>query len=134
LNRHRFGPGLLAVIALGGAAGTVARAAIEQASPAAAGAFPWATFGVNIVGSLVLGLVVAALDRGAPSRYLRPLLGAGLCGGFTTFSTFAVETDSLVRAGRSGVAVIYAVASIATGLLAVWVGAGVVRFGRRREA
>lgn len=132
MTPHRFGPGLIGAIAFGGAAGTVARAAIEQAWPAGSG-FPWATFAVNVVGSLVLGLVVARLEIAAPSRYLRPLLGTGLCGGFTTFSTFAVETDSLIRAGRPGIAVLYAVASTATALVAIRAGTGIARLRRTRE-
>jgi CrcB protein len=132
VNPRRFGTGLIAVIAVGGAAGTVARAAVEQALPAGGG-FPWGTFAVNATGSLVLGLAVATLESAAPSRYFRPLIATGLCGGFTTFSTFAVEIDSLIRAARGGLAVAYAVASVAAGLLAVWVGAGMVRLRRRRE-
>jgi CrcB protein len=132
LTSFRYPPGLIGAIALGGAAGTVGRAAIEQASPAGSG-FPWPTFTVNIFGSLVLGLAVAFLEAAAPTRYLRPLIGTGLCGGFTTFSTFTVETDSLVRDGRAGIAIAYAVASIATGLLAVSAGMGIARLRRRRE-
>lgn len=132
MKAHRFGAGLVAAIAFGGAAGTVARAAVEEAWQTGATDFPWATFVVNLAGSLLLGLLVAGLERSAPSRYPRTLLGTGFCGGFTTFSTFSVETDSLVRAGRSGIAVVYAIVSTAGGLLALWVGARFARL-RRRE-
>ncbi|HUE59043.1 MAG TPA: CrcB family protein, partial [Acidimicrobiales bacterium] len=102
--------------------------------PTRMGAFPWATLVVNVSGSLIIGLVIAlAVERAAPQRYLRPLVGTGFCGGLTTLSTFAVETDSLVRAGRIGVAAGYALLSVASGLVAVWVGSRVVRLTVRRE-
>jgi fluoride exporter len=134
LTATRFGTGLIGAIALGGAAGTALRAGIAQALPTRMGAFPWATLVVNVSGSLIIGLVIAlAVERAAPQRYLRPLVGTGFCGGLTTFSTFAVETDSLLRAGRIGVAVGYALLSVAAGLVAVWVGSRVVRLTVRRE-
>ena len=132
MKAHRFGGGLVAAIAFGGAAGTVARAGVEQAWRTGTTGFPWATFVVNLGGSFLLGLLVAGLERSAPSRYPRALLGTGFCGGFTTYSTFSVETDSLVRAGRSGIAVVYAIVSTAGGLLAFLVGARLARF-RTRE-
>lgn len=132
--RHRFGAGLLSAVALGGAGGTVLRAAVEQAIPAGSSGFPWATLLVNAAGSLVLGFVlVLVTERAAPSRYLRPLLGAGFCGGLTTFSTFAVETDGLFRSGRPGTAVGYVVVSVAVGLLSVVTGARLARAAWRRE-
>ena len=130
----RLGGGLIGAIALGGAAGTAVRAAIAQALPSRMDAFPWATLAVNISGSLVLGVVIAvSVERAAPQRYLRPLLGTGFCGGLTTFSTFAVETDALVRAGRFAVAVGYAALSLTAGLISVWVGARVARLIAGRE-
>lgn len=124
----RFAPGLLGTIAAGGAAGTVARAAIDRALPAGVSGFPWATWTVNIAGSLIIGLVVVVtLERAAPGRFARPLIGTGFCGGLTTFSTFVVETDRLVRAGRAGIAAAYVAASLAAGLLAVAAGAGLAR-------
>lgn len=130
----RFPAGLLATIAAGGAAGTVLRAAIDQALPVTGSGFPWATLAVNTAGSLIIGLVVvAALERAAPTRYVRPLLGTGFCGGLTTFSTFAVETDRLVKAGSAGMAAAYVVSSVAAGLVAVAAGAGLARSVINRE-
>jgi len=121
--RPRFQPGVLAVIAVGGAAGTLGRAALAYALPPSAHGFPWSTFIANVVGSLALGLiVVAALERVAPSRYFRPLLATGLCGGLTTFSTFVVETDLLVKNGHAGTAAAYVVASVVAALAVVRVG------------
>jgi len=134
VREQRFERGLLLTIALGGAAGTVVRAAIDRALPAGGSGFPWATWTVNVAGSLVVGLVVvAALERAAPGRYLRPLVGTGFCGGLTTFSTFAIETDRLVRAGNAGTAALYVAASLAAGLLAVSAGAAIARAMINRE-
>ncbi len=92
------------------------RAAVSRALPSGAAAFPWDTLIVNLFGSLLLGfIVVAAFERLAPSRYFRPLIGTGFCGGLTTFSTFAVEIVLLIRADRVGVAVLYAAVSLVAG-------------------
>jgi CrcB protein len=84
------------VIALGGGVGSVLRYGLARAVPAGRGGFPVATLITNLVGSLLLGvLVVAVMEIWRPHRLLRPALGTGLLGGFTTFSTFADETRSL---------------------------------------
>jgi CrcB protein len=116
--RPRFSPGVLAVVAVGGAAGTWLRLAVARALPSGASAFPWSTLLVNLLGSLILGfVVVTALERAAPTRFLRPLIGTGFCGGLTTFSTFAVEIVLLIRAGRPGLAALYAAVSLIAGLV-----------------
>jgi fluoride exporter len=133
--RARFHPGVLAVVALGGAAGTLGRAAVDYAFPASSDAFPWGTLMVNLVGSFAVGLVVvAALERVAPSRYFRPLLGTGLCGGLTTFSTFIVEADLLIKNGRTGIAALYALVSVIGALGAVRIGMLLARSAWSREA
>lgn len=132
--RQRFPAGVLAAVAVGGAAGTLLRAWLAQVWPPSTNGFPTDTFAVNLTGSLVLGFViVAALERAAPSRYVRPLLGTGFCGGLTTFSTFAVETDLLIRAGRTGLALAYVVASVMAGLIACRAGMGLARLVWSRE-
>jgi fluoride exporter len=111
--RPRFAPGLLLAVAIGGAAGTLLRAAVAEALPPSDRGFPWAILWVNLVGSAIVGFViVAALERVAPGRYFRPLIGTGFCGGLTTFSTFVVEVDLLVRAGHLGTAAWYVAASL----------------------
>jgi CrcB protein len=84
--------------------------------------FPWATFVINVAGSVILGFVASAwLNHPDPARrnwYL--LLGTGFCGGFTTFSTFSYETLKLVQDGKTGAAAAYALGSVAAGLLGVW--------------
>jgi CrcB protein len=108
---------LLAVVAVGGAAGTLLRLAVARALPSSSTAFPWATLLVNLFGSLLIGfIVVTAVERLAPSRYFRPLIGTGFCGGLTTFSTFAVEIVLLIRADRIGMAALYAVVSLVAGI------------------
>lgn len=127
--------GLLAVIASGGAVGSLGRYAVGMALPAATDGFPWATFLVNISGSLAMGvLVVWVLTMADPHPWLRPFLGVGLLGGWTTFSAFALETHDLLAAGHPLVATAYLVGSLAAGPTAV--GAGVIlgerSIGRRR--
>jgi CrcB protein len=123
----------MGAIALGGAAGTLLRAYVAQELPHSDHGFPWDTFWVNIGGCGLLGLiVVAAIERAAPSIYFRPLLGTGVCGGLTTFSTWVVETDLLVKHGDLAVAGIYVVTSLAAGLAAVRLGMAAAHAAWRR--
>jgi fluoride exporter len=125
----------LLVIGLGGAAGTLLREAVARALPPGVNGFPWDTLIVNLVGSLILGfVVVTAMERVAPSRYLRPLIGTGFCGGLTTFSTFAVEVVLLIRAGRIGIAALYIGASLVAGLILARAGVLLARAAWRVEA
>jgi CrcB protein len=118
-------------VALGAVPGGAARYAIAQASTVAPGHIAWATFGINVSGSFALGLLLAlVMDRYPPSRYARAFAGTGFLGAYTTFSTFAVETDLLVKDGHAAAALAYVVASVAAGLAAA--GAGMV--GGRRLA
>ncbi len=122
--------GVLAAIALGGAIGSVGRVEISRLVVTGEG-FPWSTFMVNVVGSLLLGfLMVALIDRFARHRFLRPFLATGICGGFTTFSTFAVDINLHLRDGRAGTAILYALSSVLAGVLAVVVGMSVGRWLR----
>ncbi|MER5930366.1 CrcB family protein [Streptomyces sp. NPDC002054] len=90
------------------------RAVRERWAPA----FPWGTFAVNVAGSLLLGVVAgAALSGGALA-----LLGPGLCGALTTYSTFSYETLRLAETGRGGLAAAYAGSSVTAGVCAVWLG------------
>ena len=90
--------------------------------------FPWATFTVNMTGCLAVGFLIAALvDRHRAPAWLRAGLVVGVCGGFTTFSTFAQETLDLLDGGKLAVATASVVTSIALGLLAVLAG---TRLGR----
>jgi fluoride exporter len=131
----RQDPRVMAAVALGGALGAPARYGISLAVHVSPGSFPWGTFWTNVSGSFALGFFLAVvLERFPPTRYLRPFVATGFLGAFTTYSTFAVETDLLVRNGRLGVALAYVVASVGAGLTAAWVGSQLSRaFGWRRS-
>jgi fluoride exporter len=117
------GPGPMAAIAGGGALGTLARYGMERALVPDALGFPWATLAVNVVGSFLLGVVVTlVVERWPGDRWLRPLVAVGFCGGFTTFSTFALEVDQRIRHGQAGMALAYVVASLAAGMGAALAG------------
>ena len=131
-------PRLLALVVVGGAVGTAVRASLEQAYPTPPAAWPSTTFTINVTGSFVLGLLLQRLARGGPDegrrRTLRLGVGTGVLGGYTTYSSFAVESVQLVDSGRAGLAVAYALGSVAAGLLAA--GAAMVigdALARRRD-
>ena len=81
--------------------------------------FPWATFWVNVFGSFTLGVLLRSFDR---RRHLLPFLTTGFLGAFTTFSTFTVETDLLIKDGHAALAAVYCLTSVGLGLAAVWIG------------
>ncbi len=124
----RHGPGPLAAIAVGGALGTLARYGVDRAVVPAPLGFPWATWSVNVVGSFVLGAVVTlVVERWPGDRYLRPLVAVGFCGGFTTFSTLAVEIDQRLQHGRGALAAAYLAATLVAGLGAALAGITLAR-------
>ena len=90
--------------------------------------FPLHTFVVNLLGCLVIGLLVGLFERyDIGNSDLRHLLVIGFCGGYTTFSTFALENMQLVQSGNLALAFVYIAASVITGLLAVWLGICIVK-------
>ena len=119
-------PLLVGLVALGGALGTAARYGVSLALPTTTGHWPLGTFVVNLAGSFVLGGLLEGLARWGPDsgwrQRTRLLVGTGFCGGLTTFSTLAVESDLLVRSHNSGLALAYAAGSLAGGLLATALG------------
>ena len=114
----------VAAVVVGGAAGTLARAALATAAAPDPGRWPWPTFVANIVGSVLLGFIGTRL---ATTDIRRPLWGTGVCGGLTTFSTVQVETHLLIQHGKYLMAVGYTAAGIVAGLLAVHLARGRVR-------
>lgn len=119
----RAQPDVLAAIAAGGALGAPARYEVAQLIQVGEGSFPWATFWTNVSGSLALGFIlILVIERFPPTRYLRPFFATGFLGAFTTFSTFAVETDLLIKDGHAGIGVVYAAGSLIAGFAAVWGG------------
>jgi len=118
----------LAAVFAGGFAGALARAGLAEALPHGAGEWPWATFLVNIAGAFMLGYFTTRLQERLPlSAYRRPLLGTGLCGALTTFSTLQLELLDMLDAGRAGLAAAYVVASVAAGFAAVALATNLVR-------
>ncbi|MGZ4603999.1 MAG: fluoride efflux transporter FluC [Kineosporiaceae bacterium] len=129
---------VLAVIAVGGALGSLGRWGVAEALPHAAGAFAWSTFVTNVSGCFLIGLLmVFVIDVWPPSRYLRPFFGVGVLGGYTTFSTAMLDTRTMLVSGNPGAAGAYLVGSLATGLAAVWVAVlsarGLVTVSRSRR-
>ncbi|MGR3874482.1 fluoride efflux transporter CrcB [Streptomyces graminifolii] len=119
---------VVAVVALGGAIGAVARYAASLWWPARDGGFPWTTFGINVVGCAVIGVfMVVITDVWAAHRLVRPFFGTGVLGGFTTFSTYAVDTQKLVDAGHPRTALAYLAATLFAALAAVWLGVTAAR-------
>ena len=118
----------LAAIFAGGFIGAILRAALSQSLRTPSGQWPWATFIVNMLGAALLGYFVTRLqERLPPSLYRRALLGTGLCGGLTTFSTMMLELAKMIEAGRPELAAAYALASIAGGFALVFVTTKLVR-------
>ncbi len=124
----------IAAIFTGGALGTLLRAALAEAFPHPATGWPWPTFAVNIVAAFLLGYFITRLQERLPlSSYRRPLLGTGLCGGLSTFSTMQVEILQMISAGDWGLAAGYAAASIAGGYAAIHLATAMVRRVRVRR-
>lgn len=113
----------ITAIAVGGAAGTLCRYGVERSLAVSPGRFPWATFWVNVAGSFLLGVIVTLVtERWPPTRFVRPLAAIGFCGGFTTFSTMAVEVARLGQHGHVATAAGYVGASLVVGVLAAATG------------
>jgi fluoride exporter len=109
--------------ALGGALGALARWGLAEAFPSSPTGLPWATLAVNLAGCLLLGVLTAVLAARAPANpWARPFLGVGLLGGFTTYSTFAVEVVLLADAGAEVTAAVYVLVSVLGGVAAAAVG------------
>jgi CrcB protein len=114
------------LVALGGALGTWLRFLAGRL--AGTGAWPWATLGVNVIGSFAMGLLAAWLARQGPgSEPWRLLLGVGLLGGFTTFSAFSLELAQMIERGSLGLAAGYAMASLAAGIAGLFAGLAAMR-------
>ncbi|MFD4428955.1 fluoride efflux transporter CrcB [Nocardia sp. NPDC058497] len=113
-------PAVLAAISVGGGLGASARFAAGHWWPVRPGEFPWSTLAVNVSGCFAIGvLMVAVTELRAAPKLVRPFLGVGVLGGFTTFSTFALELRTLIDTGAVGTAVAYLGLSVLAGLGAV---------------
>jgi CrcB protein len=127
-RRRREDLAVLAVIAAGGAAGAAARYLIGATWPAQAGGLPVSTLAVNVLGCALIGvLMVLITNVWSSQRLLRPFLGTGVLGGFTTFSTYTVDIQQLLVAARPGPALLYLALTPIGALLAVWLTAHTTR-------
>ncbi|MFG3065004.1 CrcB family protein [Streptomyces sp. NPDC048231] len=119
---------VVAAVAVGGAIGACARYGAALLWPTAPGAFPWTTFWVNVVGCAVIGVfMVIITDVWAAHRLVRPFFGTGVLGGFTTFSTYAVDIQRLVDGGHAPLGLLCLAATMLAALAAVWSGANLTR-------
>ncbi|GHE45786.1 hypothetical protein GCM10018785_14310 [Streptomyces longispororuber] len=119
---------VVAAVAAGGAAGAAARYGAALLWPTAAGAFPWTTLLVNAVGCAVMGaFMVLVTDLWAPHRLVRPFFGTGVLGGFTTFSTYAVDVQRLIEDDRAGTGLACLALTPLAALAAVWTAAATTR-------
>ncbi|GAA3240544.1 fluoride efflux transporter CrcB [Dactylosporangium siamense] len=119
---------VLAAIAAGGVLGACARYGASLVWPTAPGTFPWTTFWINITGCTLMGvLMVLITERGAAHPLARPFLGTGVLGGYTTFSTYAVDAQHLFDGRRAGLALLYLTATLVAALIAVWASATLTR-------
>ncbi|AJE81628.1 fluoride efflux transporter CrcB [Streptomyces coelicoflavus] len=111
------------LVALGGAVGAPLRYLTDRAVQARHDTvFPWGTFSANVTGSLILGMITGAALSGAAGHTVQLLLGTGLCGALTTYSTFSYETLRLAESGAKFFAAANIIASLAAGLGAVFLG------------
>jgi fluoride exporter len=119
---------VLAAVAAGGGLGALARYGLAEALPTPPGQFPWSTFATNVFGCLLIGvLMVLVTEVRTTHRLVRPFLGVGVLGGFTTFSTYAVEIRELLAPGTVGLAFAYLAGTLVAALLAVLAGVSATR-------
>ncbi len=118
------------IVGAGGFIGAICRYLIGMIPLKEKCVFPMKTFIINIIGSFIIGVIAAlALKTNSLNPKIVLFLKVGICGGFTTFSSFALETNDLVRDGKMNIAVWYAVLSVAAGIIAVFAGQGIIRKG-----
>jgi CrcB protein len=124
-SAHRW---VLPVIALGGILGASARHALELWWPPPVGGFAWATFATNVSGCLLIGvLMVYVVEVGGAHPLLRPFVGVGLLGGYTTFSTYAVQSGTMLREQHPVLALTYLLGTLLAAMVAVTAGVVLAR-------
>lgn len=121
---------MLLAVAGGGAIGSVVRYGIGVLLLRASNGFPMSTLLINVVGSFFIGLFARLFEAPEHNQVLRVALTVGICGGFTTFSTFSAETVTLLQQGKAGRAALYVMVSLVAGVLATFAGLMVGRASR----
>lgn len=116
------------VVGAGGFIGAVCRYLIGLIPLKEGYVFPIKTFIINIIGSFIIGVIAAlAVKNNSLNPRIILFLKVGICGGFTTFSSFALETSDLIKSGNMGIALLYVISSIIVGVLAVFAGQEIIR-------
>lgn len=114
---------IIAAVSIGGMIGALARYELAQAWPTPSGGFPSSTFTINVTGCLVLGTLMSiVVGRERVHPLVRPFVGTGVLGGYTTFSTYAVETNTLLQHHHPLLGLIYVFGSVVAGVIAALVG------------
>jgi CrcB protein len=108
------------IVGAGGAIGAIGRYLIGLLPMNPENGFPVKTFLINVIGCFIIGIIAALADKNAVNPNLVLLIKVGICGGFTTFSSFALETEGLIAKGSTGVALMYVILSLVCGVLAVF--------------
>ena len=108
------------IVGAGGAIGAIGRYLIGLLPMNPENGFPLKTFLINVIGCFIIGIIAALADKNAVNPNLVLLIKVGICGGFTTFSSFALETEGLIAKGSIGVALMYVILSLVCGVLAVF--------------
>ena len=134
LRQRRAQMVIVFALGCGGVVGAVSRYAVSLALPTPVDQFPWSTFLINVSGSALLGfLLVLLIEQFPRGRLVRPLVGSGVIGAYTTFSTLEVNTVLLFRGHEIDLGIIYLVSSLLAGLVAVWLGMNLARFMIKAE-
>jgi len=116
------------LVGLGGGMGAMARYGVSLAMPAPQGAWPWATFLINVTGSLLIGVLAGWVStKGEAGEPWRLLLGVGVLGGYTTFSAYSLETLRLIERNDMAGAAAYSLGSVIAGLAAVSLGVAIAK-------
>lgn len=121
---------ILLLVGTGGFLGSICRYLVQDwFVRSTQSTFPWGTFAANILGSLLIGIIYAIVDKqGVFSQEIRLLFAVGFCGGFTTFSSFAMEKFTMLRSGELLPLFAYLSISIIGGLFMVWLGISFVKW------
>lgn len=127
---------VLGAMSAGGAVGALARYGTSVLWPAPVGAFPWAVFWVNVLGCALIGVLMVLVSEHGRSAHplVRPFLGVGVLGGFTTFSTYALDFSELLEREEAGTAMAYAAGTVTGAVGAVWAAAVLTRWALARRA